>query len=135
MCASACRVYQKISLGIILGMPKAFDRLDDAIPTVRWIGEVHTVTDEHFSGLLYDDFVHGDVKAVVEIPFRTIVETERARAVPSILFYCDVELGENESFRNIRAIEFDDELTDTQHKAAGALLLGVLAKDKERWGD
>ena len=117
-----------------LDMPKAFDRHDDAIATVRWVGEVKEVTDDDFSGVLYDEYLYGDVRSVVRIPLDNIVETERTRAVPGILFYCDIELQDDDSVKAIRGIEFDDELTETQHGAATALLLETIARDKERWG-
>lgn len=114
-------------------MPKAFDRHDDSIPTVKWVGEVEEVNDGYFSGVIHDEYVGGEVKTVVEIPLSNIVETERQRAVPGMLFYCDVEVLDDGAIKNIRGIEFDDELTASSHKAAAELLLGVIAKDEERW--
>lgn len=114
-------------------MTKAFDRLDDAVPTVRWIGEVKELTDDCFSGVIFDEYLEGDVKGVVKIPFSNIVDSEKPRAVPGMLFYCDVEVV-NDEVKNIRGIEFDDELTINSHNAAAALLLDVIAKDEERWG-
>lgn len=114
-------------------MPKAFDRLDGAIPTVRWVGEVEEVTDDYFSGIIRDVYIGGEVKAVVEIPLSNIAESERPRATPGMLFYCYVELV-GDVVKSIRGIEFDDELTVTSHDAAAALLLGVISNDEERWG-
>ena len=113
-------------------MPKAFDRHDDSIPTVKWVGEVEEVNDDYFSAVIRDEYVGGEVKTVVEIPFSNIVETERQRAVPGMLFYCNVELTVGEEVKNIRGMEFDDKLTASSHKAAAKLLLGVIAKDEER---